>query len=190
MIDSHAVAGHLIDSRAVACSGAYDWQLHCGGASVIDRITEDARENEMEQNLTEVSGMIGNLRNMAIDMGSEIQSQNQTIDRINSKVESARAAACVIIATHVHRALHAVAHSEGSRSENTFYVRKLFTSRRVLCSFVRARYSWFLKHNKLVVIATLLLKMNGDVYYVAVFYRQTDLAPRHFHISKLAPCPF
>lgn len=40
----------------------------------------------MEENLTQVSGMLGNLRNMAIDMGSEIESQNRQIDRINNKV--------------------------------------------------------------------------------------------------------
>ncbi|XP_062575596.1 formin-F-like [Saccostrea cucullata] len=39
----------------------------------------------MEENLTQVSGMLGNLRNMAIDMGSEIESQNRQIDRINIK---------------------------------------------------------------------------------------------------------
>ena len=40
----------------------------------------------MEQNVSEVSGMIGNLRNMAIDMGNEIGSQNKQVDRINQKV--------------------------------------------------------------------------------------------------------
>ena len=50
------------------------------------RITNDDREKEMEQNLGEVSGMIGNLRNMAVDMGNEISSQNRTIDKINPKV--------------------------------------------------------------------------------------------------------
>ncbi|XP_050404589.1 synaptosomal-associated protein 25 isoform X1 [Patella vulgata] len=54
----------------------------------ITRVTNDARETEMEDNLTEVSGMIGNLRNMAIDMGSEIGSQNRQIDRINQKSDS------------------------------------------------------------------------------------------------------
>ncbi|KAJ8309374.1 hypothetical protein KUTeg_014248 [Tegillarca granosa] len=39
----------------------------------------------MENNLVEVSGMIGNLRNMAVDMGNEIESQNRQVDRISSK---------------------------------------------------------------------------------------------------------
>lgn len=55
---------------------------------MITRITKDAREDEMEQNMTEVSGMITNLRNMAVDMGSEIEQQNRQIDRINQKATS------------------------------------------------------------------------------------------------------
>lgn len=50
------------------------------------RITKDAREDEMEDNMGQVSTMIGNLRNMAIDMGSEIDNQNRQVDRINQKV--------------------------------------------------------------------------------------------------------
>ncbi|ODM98218.1 Synaptosomal-associated protein 25 [Orchesella cincta] len=49
----------------------------------IAKITNDAREDEMENNMEEVSIMVGNLRNMAIDMGSEISNQNTQIDRIN-----------------------------------------------------------------------------------------------------------
>lgn len=40
----------------------------------------------MDNNLQEVSGMIGNLRNMAIDMGSEINQQNVQVERIQIKV--------------------------------------------------------------------------------------------------------
>lgn len=54
----------------------------------ITRITNDAREDEMEQNMGEVSNMLGNLRNMAVDMGNEISSQNRQLDRINQKAES------------------------------------------------------------------------------------------------------
>ena len=52
----------------------------------VNRITNDAREDEMDENLVQVSGMIGNLRNMAIDMGSEIENQNQLITRVQKKV--------------------------------------------------------------------------------------------------------
>lgn len=34
----------------------------------------------------QVSNMIGNLKNMAIDMGTEIEGQNSQVDRINLKV--------------------------------------------------------------------------------------------------------
>jgi len=49
----------------------------------VTRITNDAREDEMEQNMGEVSNMLGNLRNMAVDMSNEIDSQNKQIERIN-----------------------------------------------------------------------------------------------------------
>uniref|UniRef100_UPI0035900BCB synaptosomal-associated protein 25 n=1 Tax=Myxine glutinosa TaxID=7769 RepID=UPI0035900BCB len=48
----------------------------------IRRVTDDARENEMDDNLEQVSGLIGNLRHMAVDMGNEIDTQNQQINRI------------------------------------------------------------------------------------------------------------
>ncbi|KAJ9599413.1 hypothetical protein L9F63_010104, partial [Diploptera punctata] len=51
----------------------------------IGRITNDAREDEMEENMGQVNTMIGNLRNMAIDMGSELENQNRQIDRIKNK---------------------------------------------------------------------------------------------------------
>ncbi|XP_063232077.1 synaptosomal-associated protein 25 isoform X3 [Bacillus rossius redtenbacheri] len=54
----------------------------------IAKITNDAREDEMEDNMGQVNTMVGNLRNMAIDMGSELENQNRQIDRINRKGES------------------------------------------------------------------------------------------------------
>lgn len=55
---------------------------------MYSRITNDAREDEMEENMGQVNTMIGNLRNMALDMGSELENQNHQIDRINRKVRS------------------------------------------------------------------------------------------------------
>ncbi|KAJ1529293.1 hypothetical protein ONE63_006090 [Megalurothrips usitatus] len=57
-------------------------------AGYIAKITNDAREDEMEENMGQVNTMIGNLRNMALDMGSELENQNRQIDRINRKGES------------------------------------------------------------------------------------------------------
>ncbi|ROT68655.1 synaptosome-associated protein of 25 kDa [Penaeus vannamei] len=59
-----------------------------GAGGYIGRITNDAREDEMEDNMGQVNTMIGNLRNMAIDMGSEIENQNRQITRINAKADS------------------------------------------------------------------------------------------------------
>jgi len=52
----------------------------------VCRITNDAREEEMEQNMGEVSNMLGNLRNMAVDMSNEIGGQTIQIERINVQV--------------------------------------------------------------------------------------------------------
>lgn len=41
----------------------------------------------MEDNMGQVNTMIGNLRNMALDMGSELENQNRMIERINAKVQ-------------------------------------------------------------------------------------------------------
>uniref|UniRef100_A0A8D0G3L3 Synaptosomal-associated protein n=1 Tax=Sphenodon punctatus TaxID=8508 RepID=A0A8D0G3L3_SPHPU len=54
----------------------------------IPRITNDAREDEMEDNLTQVGSILGNLKSMAVDMGNEIDSQNKQIDRINVKADT------------------------------------------------------------------------------------------------------
>ncbi|XP_053289905.1 synaptosomal-associated protein 23 isoform X1 [Pleuronectes platessa] len=53
----------------------------------IKRITNDAREDEMEENLDAVGSIIGNLKTMAMDMGSEIDKQNVQIDRITDKAD-------------------------------------------------------------------------------------------------------
>ncbi|KAK7142672.1 hypothetical protein R3I94_012126 [Phoxinus phoxinus] len=54
----------------------------------IRRVTNDARENEMDENLEQVGGIIGNLRHMALDMGNEIDTQNRQIDRIMDQADS------------------------------------------------------------------------------------------------------
>ncbi|XP_060928682.1 synaptosomal-associated protein 25-like [Limanda limanda] len=51
----------------------------------IRRVTEDAREDEMDENLAHVSSIMGNLKSMALDMSSEITQQNEQIDRIQGK---------------------------------------------------------------------------------------------------------
>ena len=52
----------------------------------IQRINNDAREDEMEDNMQAVGSVLGNLKNMAADMGDEISRQNKQLDRIDRKV--------------------------------------------------------------------------------------------------------
>ena len=40
----------------------------------------------MDENLQQVSAMIGNLKNMALDMSNEVEGQSRQIERINLKV--------------------------------------------------------------------------------------------------------
>ena len=40
----------------------------------------------MEENIDITANMVSNLRNMAIDMGSELDSQNKILGRLNDKV--------------------------------------------------------------------------------------------------------
>lgn len=56
------------------------------------RLTNDAREDEMDENIQEVATMVCNLKNMAYDMGTEISNQNRQLDRIKEKV--CRATSC------------------------------------------------------------------------------------------------
>ncbi|XP_028251672.1 synaptosome associated protein 23.1 isoform X2 [Parambassis ranga] len=68
--------GQAAQTNAAAPSGPY-----------IKRITNDAREDEMEENLDAVGSIIGNLKTMAMDMGNEIDKQNTQIDRITGKTD-------------------------------------------------------------------------------------------------------
>ena len=52
----------------------------------VSRITGDAREDEMEGNLQGVGNILGNLKSMATDMGTEIKRQNDQLDLIQGKV--------------------------------------------------------------------------------------------------------
>eukprot|EP00048_Salpingoeca_helianthica_P012882 m.189787 g.189787 ORF g.189787 m.189787 type:complete len:207 (-) comp15435_c0_seq1:19-639(-) len=54
----------------------------------IQRVTNDAREDEMNENLGAIHDIIGNLKAQAMGMGEELDTQNKMIDRINAKAES------------------------------------------------------------------------------------------------------
>lgn len=59
-------------------------------AHLCSRVTNDAREDEMEENLAHVGSIVGNLKSMALDIGNELESQNDQIDRIRDKVPRPR----------------------------------------------------------------------------------------------------
>ena len=62
------------DRNAVQMSGNY-----------ITRITNDAREEEMEENINQLSSGLTNLKHMAMDMGNEVTSQNAQLERVSKK---------------------------------------------------------------------------------------------------------
>eukprot|EP00094_Tigriopus_californicus_P008908 TCALIF_08585-PD protein Name:"Similar to Snap25 Synaptosomal-associated protein 25 (Drosophila melanogaster)" AED:0.52 eAED:0.52 QI:0/1/0.5/1/0.33/0.5/4/0/148 len=61
-------------------------QQHTGG--FIGNVTNDIREDEMEDNMHHVAAIVSNLRNMAIDMGTELETQNKQIGTIYEKASS------------------------------------------------------------------------------------------------------
>merc|ERR1712241_1502053 len=65
-------------SEGTASSGPY-----------IQRITNDGREDEMEDNMQQVGSVLGNLKNMAADMRVEIDRQNKQLDVVGAKATNA-----------------------------------------------------------------------------------------------------
>mmetsp|Transcript_144162 Transcript_144162/g.203895 ORF Transcript_144162/g.203895 Transcript_144162/m.203895 type:complete len:225 (-) Transcript_144162:103-777(-) len=59
-----------------------------GNGEYINRITNDAREDEMNENLGVVHDILGDLKNQAKAMGDEIDEQNDMIDQIQDKTQS------------------------------------------------------------------------------------------------------
>ncbi|XP_051779590.1 synaptosomal-associated protein 25-A-like isoform X1 [Erpetoichthys calabaricus] len=56
-----------------------------------DKVTNDAREDEMEENLQMMGNYMGDLKSMALSMGTEIDKQNVQIDRITEKTDTNKA---------------------------------------------------------------------------------------------------
>lgn len=73
-------------SNKALCGAAAGQTASLSGVRVCSRVTNDAREDEMEENLAHVGSIVGNLKSMALDIGSELESQNDQIDRIRDKV--------------------------------------------------------------------------------------------------------
>ncbi|VDN37465.1 unnamed protein product [Dibothriocephalus latus] len=68
-------------------------RLHClaptprGTRGKRCRITNDAREDEMDRNLGHVANVVGELRSMAVDMNNEIAVHNRKLDDIYTKAD-------------------------------------------------------------------------------------------------------
>lgn len=58
-----------------------------GGGPLVAKITKDSREDEMEENMQQVNSMIGNLRNMAMDMGQEVRAQNAQMKKMAGEAD-------------------------------------------------------------------------------------------------------
>ncbi|XP_013888747.1 synaptosomal-associated protein 25 [Austrofundulus limnaeus] len=75
VVSNQPPSSRVVDEREqMVMSGGY-----------IRRLTNDAREDEMEENLAHVGSIVGNLKSMALDIGNELESQNDQIDRIQEK---------------------------------------------------------------------------------------------------------
>ncbi|KAM9359214.1 synaptosomal-associated protein 25 [Symphorus nematophorus] len=75
VVSNQPPSSRVVDEREIMImSGGY-----------IRRVTNDAREDEMEENLAHVGSIIGNLKSMALDMGNEIETQKDQIERIQGK---------------------------------------------------------------------------------------------------------
>lgn len=75
VVSNQPPSSRVVDEREqMIMSGGY-----------IRRVTGDAREDEMEENLAHVGSIVGNLKSMALDIGNELETQNSQIDRIQGK---------------------------------------------------------------------------------------------------------
>eukprot|EP00118_Oscarella_pearsei_P010655 m.66606 g.66606 ORF g.66606 m.66606 type:complete len:206 (+) comp35394_c0_seq12:114-731(+) len=63
-------------------SGSYAAQT-----GYIQKIIGDDREDEMDENIGQVANIVGTLKEIAVDMGTELGKQNVQIDRMNEKAE-------------------------------------------------------------------------------------------------------
>ncbi|KAM9842330.1 synaptosome associated protein 23.1 isoform 2-T3 [Aulostomus maculatus] len=87
--EGDAGGSKVVSKQPSAAQNGQAGQINASAPSgpYIKRITNDAREDEMEDNLEVVGSIIGNLKTMAVDMGNEIDKQNKQIDRINDKAD-------------------------------------------------------------------------------------------------------
>jgi len=76
------------DKSGWRSNGAATGGTNAPSGPYVTKIMDDAREDEMEDNLQDVGRGIEMLKNMALDMGDTIDEHNSRIDRITNKAES------------------------------------------------------------------------------------------------------
>ncbi|XP_041070318.1 synaptosomal-associated protein 23-like [Carcharodon carcharias] len=90
--DSDGNTGRVVSSQPGNMHNNHEMTGRGGeGEGYITRVTNDSREDEMEDNLQQVGSIIGNLKSMAIDMGNEIDAQNKKISNIAEKADANKA---------------------------------------------------------------------------------------------------
>ena len=67
----------------------------------------------------QVNTMIGNLRNMALDMGSELENQNRMVDRINAKVSDPVNSQSLDIHFIIFMSIFSLSHAHNHRVNRT-----------------------------------------------------------------------
>ncbi|XP_067649071.1 synaptosomal-associated protein 29-like [Haliotis asinina] len=100
-VDTYRESHDAYSSKQLDTSGFYDdndidsrfmaGARNTGGQrqQMVQRITNSAQEDEMDDNLVLMSEGMARLRNLAMDMGDEIERQNDQLDRINVKTDRA-----------------------------------------------------------------------------------------------------
>lgn len=90
-----ATDGEVVDAQpglsvdpGMSARGAGAGPRTGGGGDYIKRVTYDAREDEINENLGMAHSIIKDLRAQATQMGEELDEQNELIDRINVKTDS------------------------------------------------------------------------------------------------------
>ncbi|CAL8128532.1 unnamed protein product [Orchesella dallaii] len=74
-------------SRRVEKSDENDSSNKTSNGRFVTKITGDAKEDEMEQYLEQVNSSLGNMKNLAISIGNEIEASNKKLDVITEMTQ-------------------------------------------------------------------------------------------------------
>lgn len=77
--------GQVQTAQPLRCADERD-AVNMSGNHIV-RITNDEREDIMEENIGQLSSGLNNLKQMAMDMGNEVSSQNAQLSRVANKAK-------------------------------------------------------------------------------------------------------